>query len=420
MPKKTAPKLKNKRITAKGEFPLIRHIARRDNFEVDAGYRLGGEKKHRKSFKTLEEAKTYAEQINIRLKNEGLSGFKLTREEQIDALKALKTVKGLGVSLTDAAAFYAEYHQLKGAEMTFGELVDDHRAKLDDDRAKGEGVADRTYSDYKSRHNRLKDEFSSIKLIAFSHIEHWEAFSRKLGEASRRYENHLRILFNYAVERGYLNSSPMIGKLSDAPKLNKPAILREDQWRQLLLTAIQTDSTLDLLGYVVLTLYMGLRPESEVKRISWKNINFKTGKLFLGDDETGKSDLGRTLEIPKAAMDLLARCKRKKGRIIKSDYEHRKNWDELREKAGFIVRNKEGKITRNDWVADIARHTAGTMVYANTQSKEVVRAFLGHTNDVTMRYYVNHGESLDEEAERFYSFSAPLPDLEADLEEATG
>ena len=73
--------------------------------------------------------------------------------------------------------------------------------------------------------------------------------------------------------------------------------------------------------------------------------------MFIADEETGKSNLGRTLKIPKA----------------------------------------------------------GTMVYAKTQSKEAVRAFLGHTNDVTMRHYVYHGESLDEEAERFYSFSAPLP-----------
>ncbi len=49
------------------------------------------------------------------------------------------------------------------------------------------------------------------------------------------------------------------------------------------------------------------------------------------------------------------------------------------------------------------------MVYAETQSKEAVRAFLGHTNDVTMRHYVNHGESIEEEAERFFSFTAPLP-----------
>ena len=85
--------------------------------------------------------------------------------------------------------------------MTFGELVDDYRSKLDLDRFKGEGVADRTYSDYNSRHNRLKDEFLNIRLISFSHIKHWEPLSRKLKEASRRYENHLRILFNYAVRK---------------------------------------------------------------------------------------------------------------------------------------------------------------------------------------------------------------------------
>jgi integrase len=74
-------------------------------------------------------------------------------------------------------------------------------------------------------------------------------------------------------------------------------------------------------GYVILTLYMGLRPESEVKRITWKNINFKTGKLF---EQTGKSHLGRRLEIPQNALDLLRMCKRKKGDIIESNYEHKK------------------------------------------------------------------------------------------------
>ena len=66
---------------------------------------------------------------------------------------------------------------------------------------------------------------------------------------------------------------------------------------------------------------------------------------------------------------------------------------------------------------DIARHTAGTMIYAKTQSKEAVRAFLGHTNDDTMMHYVNHGESIDEETERFYAFTAPLPNSESELTE---
>ena len=43
-------------------------------------------------------------------------------------------------------------------------------------------------------------------------------------------------------------------------------------------------------------------------------------------------------------------CNRKKGDIIESNYEHRKNWDDLREKAGLIVRDTSGRIIRNDWV----------------------------------------------------------------------
>ena len=406
------------------EWPVIRYHKPRDNWVVDAGTKISqadpktqSKERIRKYFANKIDAETFAEQLRIKLKNHGVSGFKLTQEQQVDAQQALKIVKPFNVSLTEAVTFYEEYHELQGAEMTFGELVDDYRHNLDLDRAKGEGVADRTYKDYESRHNRLKEEFSNIKLISFSHKKNWGKLSRKLGTSSRRYENHIRILFNYAVEKEYLKQSPMKGKLSKAPKLKKPAILREDQWRQLLLTAIETDSDLDLLSYVVLILYMGLRPESEVKRIGWKNINFKTRKLFIADEETGKSDLGRTLEIPKVALELLSRSSRKNGKIIKSDSKHRRNWDELREKAGLIIKDQDSKSIKNDWVADIARHTAGSMVYAKTQSKEAVRAFLGHTNEVTMRYYVNHGESIDEEAERFYAFTAPLPNSESELTE---
>ena len=407
---------KKKTVTIEGVC-VIRHKPQNDKWELDAGLKLGGTKKYRQTFATLDLAKVKAEQIKTKLKNEGIKGFSLTRDEQIDAEKALKLAKPIDVSLTDAVKFYVEHHQLKGAEMTFANLVDDYRSKLDDDRAKGEGVADRTYSDYKSRHNRLKSEFTNITLISFSYNDHWLSLSRQLGTASRRYENHLRILFNHAVEKEYIKSSPMKGKLSKAPSLKKPAILKEGEWRQLLLTAIETEEELGLLGFVILTLYMGLRPESEVMRITWRNINFKTGKLFISNEQTGKSHLGRRLEIPQNALDLLHMCKRKKGDIIESNYEHKKNWNNLRERAGFIVKNASGEIIRNDWVGDIARHTAGTMVYAKTQSKETVRTFLGHTNDDTMMHYVNHGESIDEEADRFYSFTAPLPNSNPKLSE---
>ena len=179
--------------------------------------------------------------------------------------------------------------------------------------------------------------------------------------------------------------------------------------RNLLLSAITTDKELNLLSFVVLTLYMGLRPESEVPNLTWKNINLKTGKLFIDDDATGKSDLGRTLVIPKCALNLLKICKKKTGPIIKPTNAHRRDWDTLREMAGFIARNKAGKITKNTWTPDVARHTAGTMVYASTQSKEAVRAFLGHTNDVTRDTILIMVKALMKRPKDFSPLPLPYP-----------
>ena len=206
---------------------VIRYVPKFDKYEVDAGLKLGGTKKHRKRCATKQEALAYADQLKVRIKNHGLSAFKLSAEEQADAEKALKVARPLGVSLEDALKFYAQYHEQRGADMTFHDLVSDFRDKLDDDRAKGEGVKDRTYQDYKYRHQRLADEFGDISLISFSHEKHWLPLSRKLGTASRRFENHLRILFNHALENEYLQVTPIKGKLSKATKLKKRRFLEK-------------------------------------------------------------------------------------------------------------------------------------------------------------------------------------------------
>ena len=103
----------------------------------------------------------------------------------------------------------------------------------------------------------------------------------------------------------------MTGKLSKAPKHKKPTFLKERQWRKLLVEAVATDHELDLLVYVILTVYGGLRPESEVQNLTWENINLERGTVFIGNDQTGKSVLGRTVDLPEPAIQLLNLCKEK-------------------------------------------------------------------------------------------------------------
>ena len=105
---------KKKTVTIDGVC-VIRHKPKNDKWELDAGLKLGGTKKYRRTFATLDLAKIKAEQLKTKLKNEGIKGFSLTRDEQIDAEKALKLAKPIDVSLTDAVKFYVEHHKLKGA-----------------------------------------------------------------------------------------------------------------------------------------------------------------------------------------------------------------------------------------------------------------------------------------------------------------
>ena len=394
-----------KKYVIKG-LGVIRFLEKTRNWELDAGLKFFPTKKYRKYFETLELAKTNAQKLVIKLKNEGLNGFKLSSEEQLDASSALKIVDGFNVNLTQAAQFYVALSEQRGSQMSMSDLIGDFLDQKSFDREKGEGVKDRTFSDYKSRYSRLKNEIGEIKLIEFSKVKHWEPLSKKMGTASRKWENYLRILLNYAVEKDYIKSTPMKGKLSPAPIPKKPKILTEEEWTRLFLVAIITEEKLGLLAYVVLTTVMGIRPESEVKKLSWSEIDLGRKEIFIGNDQTGKNHLGRNLDIPEFAIDLLLRCKKRKGPIIPSDKVFNKKWKELRILAGFIIKDKNSKGFINNWIHDVARHTAASMHYGFYKSKEKVSEFLGHTNNQAMRYYVNHANGIGEEAKRFYSFKA--------------
>ena len=76
---------------------IIRHIIKNDKWELDAGLKLGGDKKYRKRFKSLNDAKVHAEILKVKLQNQGISAFKLSNAELADAEQALKNFKRLNL-----------------------------------------------------------------------------------------------------------------------------------------------------------------------------------------------------------------------------------------------------------------------------------------------------------------------------------
>ena len=104
---------------------VIRHKKQFNKWELDAGLKLGGTKKYRKRFNSLEEAKVHAELLKAKIKNQGISGFKLTREQLVDAEKALALLIDTKFSsLTEAIQFVQRFASDKQSDITVKELVD--------------------------------------------------------------------------------------------------------------------------------------------------------------------------------------------------------------------------------------------------------------------------------------------------------
>ena len=121
MPKKDRTPPKTTKVQGVG---TIRYKKDRDNWELDVGLKLGGTKKHRPRFSTFEEAKLEAERIKRKLQNQGTSGFKLTREQQVDAESALSILENTKFSsLVEALKFAQKYAGENLPDTTMSELI---------------------------------------------------------------------------------------------------------------------------------------------------------------------------------------------------------------------------------------------------------------------------------------------------------
>ncbi len=406
MPKERVKKRKPIEID---EVCVIRHVPKFDRWELDAGLKFGGSSKYRKQFKKLDEAKIHAEQLRVRLKNEGLGGFNLSREQQVDAEKALEILNSKA-SLTEACKYFMRFNNLNDSDKSISALVDEFLNHKDKQRLLGEkGASERTINDYKHRLGLLNEQFGALKINEFKEDKFLDWILAR-GDA-RGLTRTTKALFSFAVSKEYLPENPMRRK-TPVPKIGKPSVLEDNHWRYLVLTALETQNhknsnrgeSIDMLACVTLGLWCGLRPEAELKRLDWSDVNIDEGFVNIHDD--WKVKIGRLVTIPDCAKELLKQCTRQKGLII-NPKNFRRRWDWLRETADVM----------SAWDSDIMRHTFASMHYGLNGDKQKVINELGHCNDSMLRHYINHGAKMKKRAKEFFSFTAPLPSSNPKLSE---
>lgn len=239
-------------------------------------------------------------------------------------------------------------------------------------------------------------EFTDVDVAAVER-EAVKAWLFGQGWAAKTMKNNagiVRAMFNWATREGLATANPASDiELPKVATEREVSVLSPEQCGRLLRVCafergpVWNPAQLawegdefrfdDLLGYVAVTLFCGVRPE-EVRRSTRADLDLEN-RTFVVGAAIEKNARRRVVELsPAAAAWLALWVERHPGRAAFKPSNWRKQWEKLRRAAGLWP-----------WPPDVNRHTFATMHFAEHQNLALLKSQLGHhENEATLhRHY---------------------------------
>lgn len=196
----------------------------------------------------------------------------------------------------------------------------------------------------------------------------------------------------------------------NAAFLVPPPILREKRIRALsLYEAKRLLHTAEQLFHgaclpaCALMLYAGIRPH-EVKRLTWKNINLKSGLVSLAPchTKTGGSRHVSILPVLGAILSRTSSAGSPARSVCPPNWE--KKWKEVRRRSGILK--------KSGWVQDVLRHTYASYHLAHFCNQNLLQKEMGHSSpSLLLARYLNMEGITSATGAMFWthSFIPPAP-----------
>ena len=188
--------------------------------------------------------------------------------------------------------------------------------------------------------------------------------------------NHRRllgVLFNFAIDKGYLLKVPITKQSKLKEKYSKPDIFTAEEAAELLASCQD-----DIVPAVALGLFAGLRPEAELWRLDWSKIHLERKKIDV--DETkdeGHHASVRWVDMPDNLVAWLLPHRKKSGPICPTGDAYYTRIQNAKEAAGISRLTPDG-----------LRHSFCSYHYGLYQDAGLTMAQAGHTNPKTFfRHY---------------------------------
>ena len=257
----------------------------------------------------------------------------------------------------------------------------------------------------------------------------WEDAKRsKVKPAERTKEKAaLSVFFNYCVDKGWLESSPIAGiKVPKAcgDEVSLPEIYTPEQAEALLQAARLLDDqgsagTPPSVPFFVLGLFCGLRP-AEVGRLDWKHFIWnEDATVEINVNDKRSTVKRRTIEVPENAVAWLSLYRKEEGQVWGKN--SRKILDQVYAIAGYkatkssIPKDGSGPLEglkqecessdRPIRIHDGLRHSAVSYRLKDLQEPGKVALWSGHSEAIMHKHY--KGLCSDTEAKRFWCIMPP-------------
>jgi integrase len=380
-------------------------------------YRVGA-KRERLHFSDLDKAKLEAEAQASKLSRGDVDAMQLTGKDRLVYGRALEAVRETGVSLdaaaheygeawkhldgvslVDAAKFYARHHGRGIKRKPIADAVAEMIATKET-----AGVSELYLADLRYRLGVFRDAFQcDVNALVPDDVK---AFFERMRLSPRSYNNFLRALrtfFTFAQNHGWLSKeAELLARVEKRKEKAAPVEI----FSPTELAALLENATADLAPCLALAAFAGLRAE-EILRMEWADVDRSPGFVVVAAQKA-KTATRRLVPINDSLSRWLATSQRREGRV----WPHSKAWffQSMRNTVAAI--NEERKAVNRSksipfiWKQNALRHSFISYRLAEIQNVNQVALEAGNSPQMIFRHY--RELATPEQAKNWFSIAPKL------------
>lgn len=363
----------------------------RTKFVLDCGIVDG--RRVQLAFDSRKDAEAELRERNRRRKETGRLGHAVSPSLLARLVVAEERLRAAGISIEEAVRLALQHGKAVRRRLSVRELVAEF---IESRRARAVAGRDLYVRQLEVCLRSFGFHFVDADVAAVTRegVQAWLFSGGWAAKTIRNYAGNVRAMFNWALREGLAAENP--ASAIELPKVaseREVSVLSPEQCGRLLRVCAFERGPLwnpgrlawegdgfrfdDLLGYLAVTLFCGVRPE-EVKRSTRADLDLENGTFVVGS-AIEKNARRRVVDLSEAARAWLGLwVERHPEQRAFKPANWRKKWEKLRRAAGLWP-----------WPPDVNRHTFATMHFAEHQNLALLKAQLGHhENEATLhRHY---------------------------------